>query len=84
MRGVEKTVMIRVYVSERDLYNGWCVKKGCDMPELHKKMARYGIQKRDQLFYDSLPSVNKFKPCIRRKESRIKRNSIQFKVASNV
>ena len=78
-RGKEQTVVIRVYKSDRDIYNNWCEKKDCDMPDLHRMMIEYGIRKQQQVFYDSLPRPNKFvEPIIRRKKSKININCIHF------
>jgi hypothetical protein len=83
-RGKEQTVVIRVYKSDRDIYNKWCGKKVCDMPDLHRMMIEYGIRKQQQAFYDSLPRPNKFSdPIIRRKKSKINKNCIHFEGACN-
>ena len=73
----EETVMIRIYKSDRDTYNRWCIKKGINMPELHKTMIKYGISQRYQSFYNSLPSPSKFNVPLRKGKSRIKRVCIQ-------
>lgn len=77
-RGRGKTVLIRVYAEDRDTYNKWCIKKGCDMPDLHRLMIEYGIRKQDQMFYSLLPKPTKYaNPVIRRVKSKINRNCIQ-------
>ena len=48
-RGKEQTVVIRVYKSDRDIYNKWCEKKVCDMPDLHRMMIEYGIRKQQHV-----------------------------------
>lgn len=73
----EETVMIRIYKSDRDTYNRWCIKKNMSMPELHRVMIKYGISQRDQSFYDSLPSPSKFNVPLRKGKSRVKRVCIQ-------
>jgi hypothetical protein len=83
-RGKGQTVTIRIYASDRDVYNTWCQQKQCDMPDLHRMMIKYGIRKQQQSFYSSLPQPSKFaKQCIRRTKSIIKKNYIQFNGSYN-
>lgn len=83
-KGKEQTVTIRVYLSDRNLYNRWCQQKKCDMPDLHRMMIEYGIRKQQQSFYMSLPRPSKFvKQCIRKPKSITKCKCIQFDSSYN-
>ena len=76
------TVTIRVLPGDRDTLNRWCVSRGCDMPALVRDMVEYGVRRRQQAFYATLPAPSKFAVPVRRKESRRYGHCIRKAVAS--
>jgi len=66
-----RTGTVRIYLSDRDTLNAWCIKKDCSMPRLMKTMIEYGIQRRDQAFYESLPKPSRLDSAITRMKRSI-------------